>query len=108
MNLIECKILLAEQLSLFRAWTYDELVAEVERTRREHECLEIVEGKLSSGEAFQIEFNVEWDDVPGRDVRVLGALTVVTPDPSWLERLLDVPDATDSFIMSSDGTFAGE
>ncbi|MEX2286123.1 MAG: hypothetical protein WD648_03475 [Planctomycetaceae bacterium] len=100
MKLDEKRSILSKHLSKFRAWSYDQLVERIDRDRREHDCLESVEGVASDGTEYQMEFNVFWDDKRGGDVRVLGDLTA--------EPQTYTSDVTDDFIMSPDGRFVGE
>ena len=101
-------LLLAEHLAEFRAWSYDALAAEIDRTRKEHDCLYHTEGVFDDGTEWQMEFNVFWDDKRGGDVRVCGDIS--TEPQRRLLRILPIylPDVTDSFIMAPDGSFVGE
>jgi hypothetical protein len=82
-------------LRQFRKYSYEELKL-------------AVEGKISkteqavdqSGNSYQIEIQVFWDDKPGGCIRVLGSV-----DDGG--RSAFVPFTRD-FIMSPDGSFVGE
>ncbi|MBA4150861.1 MAG: hypothetical protein H0X66_22345 [Verrucomicrobia bacterium] len=104
----EMQSTLSQHLAKFRTWTYAQLAERVVRDRREHDCLDHLEGTVPEGTTYQIEINAFWDDKPHGDIRVCGDLSA---DPQ--KRLLGflpiyTPDVTDSFIMSPDGTFVGE
>ena len=62
------QLLLAEHLARFRVWTYDILAAEIDRTCKDHDCLQHIEGVFDDGTEYQIEFNVFWDDKRGGNV----------------------------------------
>ena len=99
---------LADHLAEFRDWSYDTLAAEIDRTRKAHDCLRHTQGVFDDGTEYQLEFNVFWDDKRGGDIRVCG--NIATESQRRLLRILPIylPDATDSFIMSPDGSFVGE
>ncbi|MCM2374489.1 hypothetical protein [Aporhodopirellula aestuarii] len=100
--------LLAEHLAEFRSWSYDTLVAEIDRSRKTHDCLRHTEGVFDDGTEYQMEFNVFWDDKRGGDVRVCGDIST-EPQRRLLWVLpIYIPDATDSFIMAQDGSFVGD
>ena len=99
---------LSVHLARIRSWSYFSLAERVESDRRNHDCLEHVEGVSSDGTPYQMEFNAFWDDKPHGDIRVCGDLSA---EPQ--RRLLGffpiyMPHVTDSFIMSPDGSFVGE
>lgn len=96
------QLVLAIQLEEYRAWSYAALVAELERTRRERDCLAHLEETFADGAEYQMEFNIFWDDKPGGDVRVCGDLNMMPHIPPYTS------DVTDSFIMRCDGSFVGE
>lgn len=98
-------MLLAEHLSEFRARTYDALVAEIDRTRKTHDCLRHMEGVFDDGTEYQLEFNVFWDDERGGKVRVCADITTAPQRPMFGSIPVFTPDATDSFVMAPDGTF---
>ncbi len=108
MNADDKQLLLAEHLTQFRTWTYDALVAEIDRTRKEHDCLHHIEGVFDDGTPYQMEFNVFWDDKRGGNVRVLGDITAEPQRPLFGFLPVYTSDATDSFIMAPDGTFIDE
>lgn len=100
--------ILAEHLAHYRTWSYRRLAEEIDRTRREHGCLGTAEGTAPDGTKYFIEVNVFWDDQPGGDIRVIGALSAM-PQRRLLGFLpICIPDATDTFIMNPDGGFVGE
>ena len=108
MNIDDKRGLLATHLAEFRSWTYHQLAAEIDRTRRQHDCLAHVEGVFADGTEYQLEFNVFWDDQPGGDLRVTGDLTA-EPQRPWLGFVpIYTPDVSDDFILRPDGTFVGE
>lgn len=108
MNADEKQALLAEHLAEFRAWSYGALAAEIDRTRKAHDCLRHTQGVLDDGTEYQLEFNVSWDDKRGGNVRICADITT-SPQRLMLGIIPGfTPDATDSFIMDSDGTFIGE
>lgn len=108
MNVEDKRRILNEHLDRFREWTYEALAEEVERTRREHECLATFCGVFDDGTEYHLEFNVFWDDRQGGNVRVCGDIT--TTRQTWIRRIspIQTPDATDSFIMAPDCRFVGE
>jgi hypothetical protein len=108
MNTDDKRRILTAQLARFRTWSYDELAAAIERTRREHGCLHYVDGVFDDGTEYHLEFNVFWDDKRGGNVRVCGDLTTAPRRP-WLGLLpVLTPDVNDDFIMARDGSFVGE
>lgn len=108
MEIDDKQFVLASQLDEFRRWPYEALAAEIARTRAGHDCLAFIEGVFADGTAYQMEFNVFWDDKPGGDLRVCADLTT-EPRKPWLDFLpVSTPDITDSFIMRSNGSFVDE
>jgi hypothetical protein len=108
MNTDEKQFLLAEHLDEFRKWTYEALVEEIDRTKKEHDCLRHIEGVYDDGTEYQMEFNVFWDGKRGGDVRVCGDITTAPQNPALGFVPVYTSDATDSFIMTPDGRFVGE
>ena len=108
MDADEKRLILAEYLNRFRAWTYEALASEIDRTRSEHDCLATFDGVADDGTEFHLSFDVFWDDRRGGDIRVCGDIT--TPPKVPFRRILPIhmPDASDSFIMAPDGSFVGE
>jgi|CXWL01.1.fsa_nt_gi hypothetical protein len=102
------RLLLAEHIARFRTWTYAALAAEIDRTCKEHDCLHHIEGVSDDGTEYQMEFNVFWDDKRGGNVRVCGDITTVPQRPLLGFLPVYTSDATDSFVMSPDGSFVGE
>ena len=100
--------LLAKHLAQFRTWTYDALAAEIDRTRKAHDCLYHTEGVLDDGTEYQIEINVFWDDKRNGNVRVFGDITTEPQRPLLGFLPVYTSDATDSFIMARDGSFIDE
>jgi hypothetical protein len=108
MNTEEKRELMAQLLAEFRKWSYEQLAAEIDRTRRAHDCLRHVAGVFADGTEYQLEFNVFWDDQPGGDLRVTGDLTA-EPQRPWLGFVpIYTPDVCDDFILRPDGTFVDE
>lgn len=100
--------ILAEHLTRFRAWKYEALAVEIERTRLAHDCLSTYDGEYDDGTEYCLEFNVFWDDRPGGNIRVCGDISTLSQ--TTIQRILpiQIPDVTDSFIMAPDGSFVGE
>ncbi len=107
-NKDEMVAILSGHLSKFRTWSYAQLVERVERDRREHECLESIEGTTSDGTAYSIELSAFWDDQPGGGVRVCAHLSAEPQKPLWSFLPINTPDASDGFLMSPNGRFVGE
>lgn len=103
MNKDEKRKILSDRLAKFRTWSYSELV---ERVGCHY--LEVVEGIASDGTAYQMEFEVFWDDKRGGDVRVCGDLCTLPQRPLFGFLPVYTSDLADSFIMSPDGSFVGE
>jgi hypothetical protein len=100
----EMRIILAEHLAKFRAWSYAQLAERVEC----HDCLEHIEGTATDGTPYQLEFQAFWDDKAQGDIRVMGDLCA-EPQQRCLGFLpIYSADLVDSFIMSPDGRFVGE
>jgi hypothetical protein len=93
-NKVEAKAVLAAELEKLRACSYDELIG---RLLDKQETLEVT---APSGGWYQIELQAFWDDKPGGDLRILGAID----DGGWHAYL----PVTDDFILSPDGSFVGE
>jgi hypothetical protein len=108
MDTDEKRLLLAKSLEEFRSWTYESLAKEIDRTRREHECLQYRQGVFADGTEYKLEFNVFWDDRRDGDVRVCGDLTTNPQRPLLGFLPIFAPDVTDSFIMRYDGTLVDE
>ena len=104
----EKRLLLAKHLEEFRSWAYESLVAEIDRARYEHDCLQFRQGVFADGTEYNLEFNVFWDNQKEGDVRVCGDLAKI-PQRTLLGFLpVFTPDVTESFIMRRDGTFVDE
>jgi len=99
----ELRSLLAERLARFRTWNYAQLAEHVGR-----DCLEQVEGITVDGTAYQLEFQVFWDDKRRGNIRVFGDICVVPQKPLLGFIPIYTSDAVDSFIMGPDGQFVGE
>jgi hypothetical protein len=104
----EKRVILSEHLDRFRAWSYADLAEAIDRTRRQHNCLDHVAGTAVDGTQWQVEINVFWDGQRGGDVRVIGDLTAEPQRPIAGFIPIDTPDLVDSFIMRPDGTFVDE
>ena len=104
----EMRAVMSEHLAKFRACSYAQLAERVERDRREHNCLEHIEGTASDGTKYQMEFQVFWDDKPLGDIRVCGDLSAEPQRPLLGFIPVFMPDVTDSFIMSPDRRFVGD
>lgn len=89
----EASHLLGEVLAKYRALPYSDLQARI----GDAICTEVVG---ADGTKYQIEVNVNWDDRPGGDIRVMGSID----DGGWRAFL----PLCDSFIMAPDGRFVGE
>lgn len=93
MDNIEAKNILEKQLSRYRSMSYAELL----RLMDKPESLEV---KADSGRVYGLEVEVDWDNEPGKELRVIGSID----DGGW--RSLSPP--SNSFIMREDGSFVGE
>ena len=91
MNVAEAQKVLAERLAKLRPLAYAELVAKIGAVLNE-------EIARDSHRTWQLEFQVEWDDEPAGNVRVLGSI-----DDGGLRAAL-----TASFVKSPTGEFVGE
>jgi len=56
MDTDEKRLLLAKSLEEFRSWTYESLAKEIDRTRREHECLQYRQGVFADGTEYKLGF----------------------------------------------------
>ena len=90
----EARSLLTEQLGTHRARPYADLMAMI----GEVECIEITG---PTGQYYQIEFNVFWDNKPGGNIRVAAAIDDGTFRAAF-------SPLCDDFIKAPDGTFIGE
>ena len=90
----EATRLLEEALDTFRRESYEQLV---QRIGKDPVCLDRTGARATR---YQLEFTVVWDNRPGGDVRVLGAID----DGRWRAF---VP-LTRDFIKAADGSFVGE
>ena len=104
----EKRLLLAKHLEEFRSWAYESLVAEIDRARYEHDCLQFRQGVFADGTEFNLEFNVFWDNRTEGDVRVCGDLATIPQRPLLGFLPVFTPDVTESFIIRRDGTFVDE
>jgi hypothetical protein len=90
----EARSLLTEQLATYRTRSYADLVAMIGRD----DCVEITG---PSGERYQVEFGVIWDNKPGGNVRVMLSIDDGTFRAAF-------SPLTDDFIKAPDGSFIGE
>jgi hypothetical protein len=104
----EMRKILSEHLAKFRAWSYAQLTERVVRDRKQHDCLEHVEGVASDGTQYQMEFQALWDHKPHGSIRVFGDFSTEPKRPLLGFIPIYTPDVTDSFIMSPDGRFVDE
>lgn len=93
MDIDEARNLLSHKLAEYRLLSYSNLAARMNAV----DCAEVLG---PAGVEYQIEVEVMWDDRPGGDIRVIGAID----DGGWRAF---VP-LCDSFIMTPDGRFVGE
>jgi len=93
MDKTEAKKILTEQLEQYRKRSHSELTQLIDQP----EALEVMGG---SGTRYGLEFEVFWDDKPGKDVRVIGTID----DGGWHA----FRPLSDDFIMRNDGSFVGE
>ena len=101
---------LSEHLAKFRSWTYTQLAKRVAQGPfwKPHDCLEHVAGTAPDGTEYQMEFTVYWNDKPNHEVRVCGGL-FAEPQKCLLGFIpIYTADATDSFVMDTDGRFLFE
>jgi len=89
----EPRTLLAGRLARYRELSYDDLSKRIG-------SVEVEEAAGPSGVAYQLEFEVFWDDKRGGDVRVFGGI-----DGGAISAFSPL---TDSFIKAPDGSFVGE
>ena len=67
-----------------------------------------------SGQEYQIEIQIYWDDKKDGDVRLIGSISPFPDSPIWTDIPLlkwvpiYSPLATEDFIMNSSGNFVGE
>ena len=108
MNIDEKRAILSEHLGRYRAWNYQQLAERLGRFRSDSGFLGTVEGIAPDGTAYQMEFNVFWDDTPCGDVRVIGDLTTMPKDLSEKPVPVYSPDVTDDFIMRPNGSFVDD
>ena len=90
----EAKRLLQDHLLTYRRRRYQDLVRLIGETQ-------VAEVRGRSGVDYQIEVEVRWDQHPGGSIRVLGGID----DGRFLAAFAPV---CDDFILTPDGTFAGE
>jgi hypothetical protein len=93
MNETEAKSILTEELSRYRARSYQELLSLIDRS-------ETFEQVSPSGVTYQIEVQVFFDEEARQTLRVIGTID----DGGW--RALS--PLSNDFIMASDGSFVGE
>jgi len=104
----EMRKILSEHLAKFRTWSYAQLAERVVRDRKEHDCLEHIEGTAPDGTEYQMEFQALWNDKPGGEVIVFADFSASPQRPLWGFIPIYTPDVTASFIMNPDGRFVGE
>jgi len=97
------RLVLSQFMDHFRAWSYESLAAEVDRTRNAHDCLGSREGAFDDGTKYFMEVNVFWDDRAGGDIRVVGELYTDTHGRLFGVLPAFTPDVVDSFIVSQQG-----
>ena len=94
MNNDEALRVLQEELAIFRAESYDDLVRRI--SGGSFDC----ERSATSGAKYQVEVQFFWDNRPGGNVRVIGSID----NGGWRAFL----PLSRSFIKSGDGSFVGE
>lgn len=106
----EMRKVLSEHLAKFRSWTYAHLAERVDRGPfwKPHDCLEHVEGTAPDGTKYQMEFNVDWNDEPNKEVRVSGSLAAEPQKPLLGFIPVYTADVTAGFVMAPDGRFLFE
>jgi len=108
MNEREARTILTERVASYRKMSYQELASLIDA---EPETGEITG---PSGELYQIEIEVFWDDKPDGNIRVLGGIDECPHKPIfWKVPMLRwIPiyttDVMVSFIMSPSGQFIDE
>ena len=90
----EAQALLTEQMGMYRARSYADLLAMIGHA----DCVQITS---PSGQYYQIEFNVFWDNKPGGNIRVAAAID----DGSFRASFSPL---SDDFLKAPDGTFIDE
>lgn len=93
MNETEAKSILNEELSRYRARSYQELLSLIDRS-------DTFKRVSSSGVTYQIEMQIFSDDESRKTLRVMGTID----NGGW--RALS--PLSDDFIMAPDGSFVGE
>ena len=96
MDTKEARSILAKHLARYRSRSYAALADLIREGR-----VETAEEVLPSGSRYQIEIQFFWDDKPDGSARVLGCID----DGRGMRAFFPL---TDSFILSSAGTFVGE
>jgi hypothetical protein len=92
-NKDEANALLEQHLLLYRCRAYSELAALLGHP-------EVTQHVVASGAKYQIEVEAFWDDRPGGNIRVLGAID----DGGWR----GFKPLCAAFIMAPSGAFVGE
>jgi hypothetical protein len=93
MDKAEARRVLSEHLQSYRARSYRELASRVGE-------VDTREFSAPSGNLYQIEIQIFWDDQPGDNLRVIGSID----DGGWSA----FRPVTDDFILAPDGRFVGE
>ena len=93
MNNEEAAAILRDHLQIYRRRSYAELVALLGKPQ-------VATADGSSGANYQLEVEVHWDDRPGGNIRVLGAI-----DDGGARAFKPL---TDDFILAPNGAFVGE
>lgn len=89
----EAKTILARAFAGYRKRSYDELLCLLEAP-------ETKEVKAPSGNIYQLEFQAVWDDRYKKNLRIIGGI-----DDGGFRAFVPL---TRDFILTPDGTFAGE
>jgi hypothetical protein len=94
MDKAEAQLVLAQELSCYRNYSYTELLSLIDDSKT-------VERTSPSGTKYQIEIQIFFDDIKAKgDLQVLGAI-----DGGGISSFKPL---CDDFIMSPDGSFVGE
>ena len=105
----EMSALVDTYLVKYRSWPYSALVYAIEHTETRgdspSECLERTDFLMPSGESCFLEVEAFWDDKPNGDIRVMATLFIDGGVPEFGGYRCN---ASDDFIMASDGSFIGE
>jgi hypothetical protein len=100
----EKRRVMAEHITKFRAWSYDQLAVQIGAAPH----FDIVESVASDGTPYFMDVDVFWDDQRNGAVRVVGNFWSDPAGKRFSLLAIHRPDISEGFLIGPDGRFVGE